>query len=64
VASKFLADQMPDGRRDLDTRAFTAERQPRTDRQNPSDELHRYDAKRRLRQFLVQDRLYMWDAAP
>jgi hypothetical protein len=64
AASKYLADQMPDGRRHLDTRAFTAERQPRTDRQSPPNELHQYDAKRRLRQFLVQDRLDMWDAAP
>ena len=36
AAPKFLADQMPNGRRHLDTRAFTAERQPRTDRQHPS----------------------------
>ena len=64
AASKFLADQMPDGRRHLDGRAFAAERQPRTDRQHPCNEFHRYDAKRRLRQFLVQHRLDVWDAAP
>ena len=55
---------MPDGRRHLNSWAFTAERQPRTDRQHPCNEFHRYDAKRRLRQFLVQHRLDVWDAAP
>src|SRR5437764_1153880 len=64
AASKFLADQMPNGRRHLNSWAFTAERQPRTDREHPCNEFHRNDAKRRLRHFLVQHRLDVWDSAP
>jgi hypothetical protein len=51
------------GRGHLNAWAFTAERKPRTDREHSSNELHRYDAKRRLWQFLVQDGLDVWDAA-
>ena len=55
--------EMTDGRRHLNSGAFTTERQPRTDREDPCNELHRDDAKRRLPQFLVQNGLDMWDAA-
>src|SRR5690242_17628549 len=55
---------MPNGGRHLNTWAFTAKRQPRANRQYPGNELHRYDAKRRLRHLLVQHRLDMWNAAP
>jgi hypothetical protein len=44
--------------------AFTTERQPGTDGEQPAKELHRDETWRRRRQFLVQRCLDVWDAAP
>ena len=64
VAAEHLPDQVGHGRAHLDARALTTERKPRPDRQHAADELDRNDAKRRLRQFPVQHRLDVRDAAP
>ena len=64
VAAEHFPDQVGHGRPHLNARALTTQRKPRPDRQHPADELDRDDAKRRLRQFPVQHRLDVRDAAP
>ena len=63
IAPEDLADEMPEGRRHLHARPFAAEGKSGADRQNPADELDRDNAVRRLRQFGVQNRFDMRDAA-
>ena len=63
IAPKDLADQMAERRGHVHARTFAAKRKPGADRERAADELHRNDAKRRLRQLPVQDRLDMGDAA-
>ncbi len=64
AAAKHFPDQVGHGRPHLNARALATERQPRPDRQHAAHELHGNDAKRRLRQFPVQHRLDVRDAAP
>ena len=64
LAAEHFPDQVGHGRPHLNARALTTERKPRPDRQHAADELYGNDAKRRLRQFPVQHRLDVRDAAP
>ena len=64
AAPKHPADQVADGGRHLNAWALAAERQSGADREHTTNELHGYDAKRRLRQLLVQHRLHVRNAAP
>src|SRR4029077_21297704 len=58
------ADDMRHYGTHLHARPFAAKRQPRADRQQPTEEFDRYQIRWRRRQLLFQRRLDMRDAAP
>ena len=62
-APEDLSNKMGNARSHLDTRALATEREPGTNRKQPAEELHRYQAKWRLRQFTVEHRLDVRNAA-
>ena len=63
IAPKGLADKMAQGRGHMHARPLAAKRKSGADRERAADELHRNDAKRRLRQLPVEDGFDMGDAA-
>ena len=63
-AAKDLADEMGDRRAHLHARTFAAEREPGTDREDPSEELDRNEKDRSLRKQAAQHGLHMGNAAP
>src|SRR5439155_5428019 len=62
--AEYPSDQVSDARTHLHARTLAAKREPGTHGEQPTDELHRYEAKWRLWDFLVQHCLDMGNAAP
>ena len=63
IAPKNFADKMAQGRGHVHARPLAAKRKPGADRERAADELHRNDAKRRLRQLPIEHGFDMRDAA-
>ena len=63
IATKGFAHEMAQGRGHMHARPLAAKRKSGADRKRPADELHRNDAKPRLRQLPIEDGFDMRDAA-
>ena len=63
IAPKSSADKMAQGRGHVHARPLAAKRKPGANREHAADELHRNDAKRRLRQLPIEDGFDMRNAA-
>ena len=64
AAAEDLSDEVGDACPHLHARTLATEGEPRADREEPADELDRYEAKRRLRNLSGQDGLHLRNATP